>query len=366
MGKDNGTHEVFKVVFFMLALAVAMALFMLWAWSATAQEEPTAAEWEAWEKKAQQAGAGEEVPVPDDSMTPHQVWCSTIKGYCPTVVNGVIAGQQWCVGKAGGKVKPKCYTSHRNRSYKIMLDWWDWLSAYMGGKHPIYTAGTIRTESEGVWDAMTNSSTKECGLASIDLAKAESYDINACDAKANIWAAGQMTNQRLIKLREKYPQLVQAPLSDQWKLAGACGAIGSNKVHNLIDASGALRTRDDGSLYYQQPHERVLKWLMWKDKQDPAFFYSYEGTIYLGRNPGKGAFRVARSVAGEALLADIVGGADNLYSEPALVPRPEDLYPFPGKALHCKCYQWPELADRHPVPVASAPGVTDPAVLDAQ
>lgn len=370
-------RDFWKVLGFVLAMALAAGIVLFFIARDADGSEPDAvseqqvqggtqdSEWEAWEKKAAATGAGEQAPpMPDEEMTDHEAWCKNIPGWCPTVTNGVAAGKTWCLGKPNAKKKPTCYYSHRNRSYDIMLEWWDWLKMFMGGKHPIYKAGTIRTESEGVWDAMTASSTKECGLASVDLAKAEKYNINACDPKANLWAAGQMTNARLLALRSKYPQLVMAPLSDQWKLAGACGAIGSNKVWNLIDSSGALRVKDDGTLFYAHPHERVLKWLQWADNNPKFDFYSYGVINFLGRNPGRGAFRVARSVAQETLFEDIVGGLDNLYGEPVLVARPPDLYEFPGKAKHCKCHLWPELADHKPVPVKSVPGITDPRVLD--
>lgn len=356
--------QVGKVLGFVLALVIVALVVLLLAaraWGSdqwTKEEEDKA--WQEYEEASQKAGAGEVVPLPDDTLTPHDVWCEKVEGWCPTVTNGVLGGMRWCLGKPGAKAKPKCYTSHRKRTYQILLDWWGYLKDYIGGQHPLYKAGTVRTESEGMWDASTNSSTWECGLASIDRAKAKAFNVNACDAKANLWVAGQLTNLRLIRLREKYQQLVQAPLSDQWKLAGACGAIGTNKVHNLIDASGALRTKDDGTLYYAHPHDRILKWLMWADKTGKVNFYSYEGVALLGHNPGRGAFRVARSVAAEELYGDMVGGVDNLYGEPELAPRPDDLYPYPGDAKHCKCSQWPELADRHPDPVASVPGVEAP------
>lgn len=328
--------------------------------------------WEEWEKKASQAGAGVPVPPPDDTLTPHQQWCGNVKGWCPTVKNGVIAGTRWCLGKPGSKKKPKCYYTHRNKSYDIYLEWKDWLDEFSSGKHGLFKSGTIRTESY-VGDksdipmfSYTPSKTKECGLASIDVYKARQWDINACDARANIWLAQKLSALRLIKLRKKYPQLEQAPIVDQWRLAGATGGIGSGKVHNLIDASGALRTKDDGSLFYKSPYDRVLKWMMWKDSQDPEFFYNFMAAIFLGRNPGRGAFRVARGQAQDALFEDLfVGGLESAYGEPIEPERPDDIMEHPGDAQHCQCWRWKdELLDKRPEPHASDPGLIDPRTLD--
>jgi hypothetical protein len=337
---------------------------------ANAQEVDEKA-WDEWEKAAKQAGAGEEVPVPDDTMTPHDTWCKGVPGWCPTVKNGVIAGQRWCLGKPGAKKKPLCYYTHRYKSYDIYLEWKDWLDEFDSGKHGLFKAGTIRTESyvgdlaDNPMFSYTPSKTKECGLASIDLAHARSYNVNACDARANIWLAQYLSALRLINLRKKYPQLVQAPIIDQWRLAGATGAIGSNKVHNLIDASGALRTRDDGTLVYDHPYERVLKWMMWKDSQDKYFFYNFLAGIYLGRNPGRGAFRVARGSAQDELFEPMfVHGLEWAYGEPTLPPRPTDILPFPGDSQHCQCWRWKdELEHKRPKPHKSDPDLIDPRTL---
>jgi hypothetical protein len=329
-------------------------------------------EWQEWEKKASQAGAGVEVPPPDDVLTPHEQWCTNVKGWCPTVKNGVLAGRRWCLGKPGAKKRPKCYYTHRYKSYDIYLEWKDWLDEFDSGRHGLFKSGTIRTESyvgehsDNPMFSYTPSNTKECGLASIDRNKARKWDINACDARANIWLARYLSALRLIKLREAYPQLVKAPIIDQWRLAGATGGIGLNRVHNLIDTSGALRTKDDGTLYYKSPYQRVLKWMIWKDQQDCSFFYNFMAIIYLGRNPGRGAFRVSRGEAQDALFEDmLVHGLEWAYREPVLPERPDDILEYPGDAKHCQCYRWKdELIGKRPVPHVYDPNLLDPRYLD--
>jgi len=297
----------------------------------------------------------------DEVPTHHEQWCENIDGWCPTVTNGIHAGKKWC-----NSPKKKCYTSHRNRSYDIYMALKDWFNLYPSGKHGLFKSGTIRTESELTWDSKTSSSTEECGIASVDRSKAKKWNINACDPEANLWAAQSMDASRLIRMREKYPELELAPLSDQWKIAGAGGAIGSNKVYNLIKGSGALRLKKgEDILVYKHPHDRIMKWLVWKDKSDPSFFYNFMAIPLLGKNQGKGAFRLARSEGQENLFEDLfVHGLESAYGEPTMPARPLGAYPFPDNAKHhCQCWRWPELADVMPTPHTVGVDVIDPRLL---
>lgn len=354
--KRSATGDLFQFILWGLLL-LGLIVFIRNCSRIVRAEEPD--EWKKWEKEAGQAGAGEPVPPPDDAMTPHETWCQGVKGWCPSVANGVYAGQHWCLPNCPKCKPPKCYHSHRNRSYDIYLKWKGWIDLFTGGKPGLHLAQTIRTESEGEVFTKTKSKTQECGIASIDRAKAKHYDINACDPKANLWAAGYMRNVRLIKLRKNYPQLVRAPLADQWKLAGGCGSVGSHRIRRLIERSGALRTQDDGSLYYARPHERILKWLVWADKSGKGDFYSLSGSFLLGRNPGRTAFRIARAAAFESMFEDLyMHGIP--YGEPALPQRPDDILPFPGDSKHCQCWRWPELKDKQPKPYTDDPDLKDP------
>ena len=314
--------------------------------------------WDIYQKAADQAGAGQKVPEDDGVLTPHDSWCENVPGWCPTVEVGVWAGLNWCQPKPKAE-PPACWHSHRSRSYHIYLEWKEWLDRFSGGFPALFVAGTIRTESEGVVDSQTASKTLECGLASVDQQMARAYDVNACDPEANVWVAGVARNVRLQGLRERWPDLAQAPLEQQWKLAGAAGAIGTNRVSSLIEASGALRLREDGTLFYARPHERVLKWLAWADRAAKYPFYSFLGTSLLGPNPGKGAFRVARPEAQEAILGPMyVSGVP--WGEPVAVPRPAFLDPFPGYEKHCQCWRWPDLVEKRPVPHLADPALVPP------
>jgi len=344
------------------AINAALVIVSLASYLASAdagnQKAKQAQTYEQWEKTAQEAGAGEPVGVPpEEGISSHDAWCENVKGWCPTVTNGVIAGKQWCLGKPGAKTKPNCYYSHRNRSYSIYLAWKDYIDANAGGAVPLFMAGTIRTESEGVWDAKTASFTEECGLASVDLVSAKARDVNACDPEANIWAMGFERNTRMLQLRAKYPQASLAPLADQWKIAGACGAIGSNKVYNVIDKSGAFSLKSDGTLRHASPYKRIGQWLTWADKNFDL--YSFAGSAMLSHNPGKGAFRILRPEAQEAILGPLY--KDGVpYGEPVLPDRPAGILSFPGKDQHCKCWKWPELATKKPAPYASDPDLLNP------
>jgi len=331
------------------------------AWS---QELPTKAStpgeaFKAFEEAASKAGAGEEVPVPDPEMSEHEAFCQNVKGWCPTVTNGVIAGLQWCLGKPGAKTKPKCFWSHLRRAYAIYMEWRAWLESVSGGFPALYMAGTIRTESEGQVDNKSNSWTIECGLAGVDYFHARDLDINACDPQANTWAAGYSRNQQLINARKREPNLALAPIKDQWLIAGAMGAIGSNKVDKIIDMSGALKLKDDGTLVYKSPAERIFKWLMFADKK--FNLYSWQGMAFLGPNPGKGGFRVTRPWAQDAILGpQYVDGVP--WGEPVLPDKPADILPFPGKDKHCQCWRWPELKAKRPdnTPQPHWPNITVP------
>lgn len=326
----------------LIGMFLVAVLVLLIGWAALAQdspdEVPTPKDWADYEAKAAKAEAGEEIPLPGESS--HAKKCATVEGWCPTVTNGVLAGRQWCIGK-------KCGISHVNRSQEILEEFRGWIEAYAGGAVPILMAGTIRTESEGKVFGFTKSKTRECGLASVDLAHATLLDVNSCDPEASIWAAGQSRNLQLLNLRAQFPQLVKAPLSDQWMLAGAAGAVGSNRVAGLILESGALSMRDDGTLRYAHPHDRLLDWLVWADKSPKIDLYSWDTRHLMGPNPGKTAFRIARPEAVATLLGALY--PDGLpWAEPSLPERPAGILAFPGVTQHCQCYRWPELEAKRP------------------
>jgi hypothetical protein len=347
-------REVLKTIGFLLVVA---ALGVLIVWAMAAQGQDTA--YQEWEKAASQAGAGEVVPPPPDPMlTAHESFCEHVKGWCPTVTNGVMGGKGWCQGK--GKVQPKCYWSHLKRAHALYLVWREWIESDNGGFPGLFIAGTMRTESEGAVFGLSDSWTMECGLMGIDYFTARDRDINACDPRANIWASGYGRNAQLINARKRLPGLDLAPLEDQWLIAGAMGAIGSNKIDAIIAKAGALRVRDDGTLFYAHPYDRILKWLTYADKH--FNLYSMEGMWMLGPNPGKGAFRIARPWAQRAILGPLY--ADGIpWGEPILPPRPDGLDTFPGKDRHCKCAKlWPEYKDDRPTnaPDESWPTVSEP------
>jgi len=301
--------------------------------------------WKEYEEATKKAGAGEVVPLPDDEE-PWKKICPPGQ-YCPSVADGIFAGLHWCLpNKKGGK-PPKCYFTQQNKSFKIYMKFLAWIEKYTGGKAGLFMAGTIRTESEGVTFSKTKSKTQECGLASIDNLHAQKADVNACQPEANIYASGYFRNLRLIKLRERWPQVTQAPLEQQWLLAGACGAIGSNKVDYLIQRSGALRTNDDGTLKYSKPHDRVLKWGHWADKTGKGKFYTYDVYSMLARNPGRVFFRFARGRAGVEIFSPMYPNGIP-WTEPIIPVRPANLLPYPGDSKHCKCYLWPELEGQVP------------------
>jgi len=366
-------REVLRVILFMVGVIVVVAILALVATKAIGAEDPPAStdksveeeQWDQYDKATKGSGAGEDIPSPDDLVLP-EPWTEGCTGYCPSIVNGVIAGSKWCLNP-----KSKCHTSHRNRSWDIWTEDGVWIEESCGGQPGILIAGTVRTESEGKTFNQTTSSTGECGKASIDLAHAQALNVNACDPHANLYAAGHFRNKRLIKLRERFPDLTMAPLEDQWKLAGAAGAIGTNKVVKLIEWSGALRVKPDGTLKYSHPYERVKRWMKWAHGRwvkaqkvyqedpwalaaDPAlekFLHLYspgsQWSSVFGKRGGKVAFRFARVGAQIDLLRDLyLGGMP--WGEPVIPTRPAGLLGFPGKGKHCACGLWPELEDAKP------------------
>jgi len=339
----SDTREAIKVLAFMAALVIVAMFVLLVALKAMGAEgvpgEPTEAEWQEYESAAAKAPAGEVVPLPGEDS--HAKRCTTIKGWCPTVTNGVIAGKEWCIGK-------KCGQSHVNRTLAIFEEFGGWIVAHAGGASPYAIAGTIRTESEGKVFAKTKSWTEECGLTSVDLFHAKELDVNACDPEAAIWAAGMNRNRQLLNLRAKYPQLALAPLDEQWKLAGAAGAVGSNKIISLIKLSNVLEMKIDGTLRWPEPHGRLLKWLISMDKSKQWDLYSWEWRPYLGPNPGKTAFRIARPAAAHILLGPLHPSGTMEFGEPIIPDRPEGILPFPGTDKHCQCWRWPELEGKRP------------------
>ena len=383
-------REVLRVLVVILGIVVVCAILAGVITVALGADDPPAstdpsveeAQWDVLEDANKEAGAGQDVPTPDELLA-EEPWKDGCKGYCPSIVNGVTAGEKWCLSK-----KAKCNKSHTNRAYQLWLEFLAWIEESAGGKPGIFTAGTVRTESEGKVFGEIKGTTHECGLASMDLKHAEGLNINACDPRANLYAAGYYRNKRLIKLRDYYdgkihgkekkprPDIRLAPLEDQWMLAGACGAIGSDKVIKLINLSGALDTKADGTLKWASPHKRVRKYLKWAHNrwakattmyaEDPWGLYQKPHlskwlTLYTGDsplafmlpNPGKVSFRFSRGWAGLTLYEPMYPSGLP-WGEPVLPERPDGLYPFPGTAQHCQCWRWPELEGIRPTPEENA------------
>lgn len=321
-----------------LCLSIALSL----AGRVNAQEGSTKWTDEQWNEynKAAEKGtteAGGSTWIPD----PWKYGCKEGQ-YCPTIANGIKAGKSWCLDP-----KKPCYKSHRNLTFKIYQEFGVWFEKYKGGRLAIHMASTARTESEGDPSSKTKSSIKEVGLLSIKATSAKNLNINACHPEANIWAAGYIANQHLIQIAEKYPQIKKAPRLEWMMLAGAMGAVGSTRVYNLIDASGALKTDESGELVYKSPHDRILKWAGWKANQLGAEVYSFLYKPIFGPIAGLTMFRLARAVAVYDILAEFYPDGFP-WSEPKLIPRPEYLPEFPGYDLHGRCKQWPEWRELRP------------------
>jgi hypothetical protein len=263
--------------------------------------------------------------------------------YCPTIENGIIAGKKWCL-KVG---KTKCSVSHRNKTYKLYQEWGPWLDRYNGGRLALHMANTMRTESEGDPSSKTVSKIREVGLMSIKAQTAKRLDIDACHPEANIWAAGYVANEQRLKFAKKYPQIKKAPRLDWEKLAGACGSVGSNRVYQIINSSGALREKDDGTLFYSSPYDRVLKWMHWKAKKEGAAIYSFEFAHIFGPIPGLTAFRISRSDAGYKILSEFYPDGFP-WETHELIERPSHFPTYPGDKLHGRCEKHPEWRDLRP------------------
>jgi hypothetical protein len=275
-----------------------------------------------------------------DVTPPHKKNCKPGQ-YCPTVQNGLAAGKAWCL-----KLGSKCAASHRNRTYDIYMERGAWFEKHNGGRLALHMASTARTESEGKAFSKTTSSIKEVGLLSIKATSARKLDINACHPEANVWAAGRLNNGYQMKLAKKYPvEVALMPRLDWMKLAGACGAVGSNRVYAIIKASGALKTKTDEegvvSLVYSSPYDRVLKWINWKANKEGDKIYSGEFAHMFGSKPGLTAFRIARSDAVYNILAEFYPDGFP-FEDPVLLARPDHFPEYPGDKQHGQCWRGPE------------------------
>lgn len=373
----------------------AVTVFVLLAGVALAQDEDPEVDpeaWEEYEEMAKEAGAGETVPMPGEKGwgKPWKQMCASNDSWCPSIVEGVNAGLQWCKS-------PKCMNNNRNQSYAIYNEWGAWIEVDCGGLYGLGQPGlwpsqTIRTESyvggekgkkKNPVFSMTKSGTKECGLASVDRDHAKKLNINACDPRANIFATCWYRNNRLIVLRQKKPDVVKAPLEDQWLIAGAGGSVGMGKVITLLERSNALATDADGNLKHEHPYDHMIRYLQtlhtkWVNAQkvkklsksmgiDGALgqlgytekqwnyikkfldLYSKHGdwASIFGFRPGRTAFRVTRPGRVAEIVAPLYYG--NIpWGEPKLPDRPKGILEYPGDKLHCACGNWPELLNKKP------------------
>ena len=375
------------------AWVVAVLAVLLAGGTAVAQEvvevdpESDPAAWEEYEELTKAAGAGEEVPMPGEEAwgKPWKKMCANNDEWCPSIAEGVASGQKWCTSK-------KCVTNHLGQSYDIWKEWHGWIELMCGGQPGMMAAQTMRTESyvggekgkkKNPVFSMTKSGTKECGLASVDREHAKALNVNACDPLANVYATCYYRNNRVLALRDKYPDVEKAPLEDQWLLAGAGGAVGLGKIIELLKRSGSLQTDASGTLKHSSPYDHMIKFIagmhgrwkkankvqklkktmgidgalaslglsqkQWKYLESYLDLYKKHGdwsTIF-GYRPGRTAFRIARPGRVSEMLDPVYGGMIP-WGEPVLPKRPKGILEYPGDKLHCACGNWPELLDKRP------------------
>jgi hypothetical protein len=368
-----------------LLLALMLAGEPVTAQDVDPESDPEA--WEEYEELAKSAGAGEEIPMPGDEAwgKPWKKMCAANDDWCPSIAEGVSAGQKWCTSK-------KCVTNHVGQSYKIWHEWYGWIEWMCGGQPGMVAAQTMRTEAyvggkkgakKNPVFSMTKSGTKECGLASVDRDHAKKLNVNACDPLANVYATCWYRNNRVIVLRDKYPDVEKAPIEDQWLLAGAGGAVGMGKVIELLKRSGSLKTDAAGKLKHASPYDHLIKFIrgtharwqkaqkvnklkktmgldgaltkmglsqkQWKYLKSYVNLYKKHGdwaTIF-GYRPGRTAFRITRPGRVSEMLGPVYGG-NVPWGEPVLPDRPKNILEYPGDKLHCACGNWPELANKRP------------------
>lgn len=386
--QEEEVKELMKVLGFIVALTIIAGAILIWITVASAEEpenDGSPEEWEEFEVDQAMAEAGEEVSMPGekDFGKPWKKKCPSNDGWCPSISEGVSAALVWCDSE-------KCRKNHLGDALEIYGTWGPWIDEDCGGQPGILPSQTIRTEShvgsgekKGVF-AMTKSGTKECGLASVDRDHAKGLDINACQPRANIFGTCWYRNNRLLALREKLPDVSLAPLEDQWIFAGAGGAVGLGKVITLIQKSGALATKKDGTLVNSSPAKRLVTYLQtihgkwgrarkvqarsksigldaalkeeglttkqWNYLKGFLDLYSSTGpwSSIFGFRPGRTAFRIVRVYRVVQMLKTMYPDGVIPWGEPVLPKRPEDLLSYPGDKLHCACGNWPELEDDRP------------------
>lgn len=347
-------------------LLAALLTLMGKAWG----DEPTDEElWDEYEVLAEEAGAGESVPTPDDPEW-GKPWLAGCKDdWCPSILEGVNAGENWCKSN-------KCRKNHTTGAAKIHAEYKAWLDD-CGGQPGLWPAQTARTESFGAVFSMTKSGTKECGLCSVDRNHAKALDINACDPEANVWASCWFRNKRLLNLREKFPAIADAPLEDQWMLAGAAGAVGGGKVYQFIHDSGALKSPHPYKRFRAYVRSLHPKWKkssgvhftikkigkglalahhgltvkQWKYLRRFKDLYAKHGDWFklFGCRPGRTVFRLTRPHGAARVISGLYDDGKIPWGEPVLPPRPAGIYPYPDKDKHhCACGHWPELEGKRP------------------
>jgi hypothetical protein len=367
-----------RVFLFFIVLLGVMALIILFSLAARAQElDPDTCQEEGtcWIP-----AGGEPEPIMGSLGEPWKKMCAKPGEWCPSIAEGVSSGESWCSSD-------KCLKNNITKSYSIYQKWGPVIDEMCGaavgnGQPGIWVSQTVRTEAcagneGGKCDVfnMTKSGTKECGLASVTVSMAEELNINACDPYANLYATCYYRADRVIKMRDKLPDLEKAPLEDQWLIAGAGGAVGCGKVITLIQKSGALSTNKDGDLKHSSPYTRMItyikgihpRWVKaqkvyklrktmglagalkhfgytekeWKYIDTFGDVYSKSGdwSKVFGYRPGRTAFRIARpGRVAEIMLHLYPDGIP--WGEPARPKRPEGLAEFPGKKKHCACGNW--------------------------
>jgi len=229
-------------------------------------------------------------------------WEAKEKGLYKGSSEGVATGKGWCLGP-----NSKCSKGIPKRLEKRMNKYGKWFKQFAGGMVPEHLALTSTTEApEGPGQCSPDSKLKECGLMGVKWTQARDCGCNVCHPGCAIACAAKGANARRMAVYKKYPQIDQAPEFDKYVLGGLAGGIGG-LASILLSKSGALATKDDGTLKHKYPYLRLLIWVG-SAKQKPQKLVD---KIKMGRiTTYKMGLRVARPYAALQIVMKHLGVLD--------------------------------------------------------
>jgi hypothetical protein len=367
--KRQGVQGVLMFV----ALVIVAALLARGGCDARAQVQQSCMDWDKECQQWQEYNAAIAGPAQAEAG---EVVVPKKKGDAGTVAAGIKDNLTWCLTP-----KQPCATRTPKRTARRWNTYGQWFADYStSGYEAVYMAVVStftfigepknppkKKDKDGtitVRYCSKDSVLRECGLMGLKLRDAKACDVNVCSPRASTWCAADLGENQIQAFLAAHPGAALLSWELLYQFASVSSGIGSAGGY-LIRKSGCLTVGDDGALVYKDPMGRLLAYAKSLDRfkkivqsgKLPSLLdavgnkkklAAHAEALFAGRisnyTTGK---RLGRIVATNVHVHNFhrkLGNGDTIpFKAPGHVPRPVDLAPYPGDALHGQCQKFKSL-----------------------